>query len=56
MIEILRIFENFSLCKKGRWYYLDNGEDVTEYFDIYTMEEFIGISDREFKEMCESYF
>lgn len=52
----IRKVQNYTLVKKGKQYYIDNGvDDVSEYFDEYDAEKFTGISDSEFIELAKQY-
>jgi hypothetical protein len=37
-------------------FYIDNGEDVTEYMDEFDIDELFTCSDEDFTNECESYF
>lgn len=56
-IIIVRQYSDYSLCQRGNWYYVDNGEDdVSNEFDEIEADEFDDLNDEEFLEKCESYF
>ena len=41
-MNTIRQIENYSLIKKGKWFYIDNGiDDVSEYFDEVDAIDFI---------------
>lgn len=61
-MKILRQIGKYSLVKnsdsesKSLKYYIDNGEDCTEYFDKYDKDELMEMNDQDFKKECKSYF
>jgi len=62
MINILKQVGNYSLVEntsKGKSslrFYVDNGEEVSEYFDILEAQELFDIDDEEFfVGACEEY-
>ena len=57
MIEIIRTVGNYSLCKKGRKYFIDNGiDDVSEYMDKFDCADLFDCKDHEFINKCLNYF
>jgi hypothetical protein len=52
----IREVENYSLILKGDCYYIDNGEDVSEYMDIYDAQEYICLDDKQFIQFCSELF
>jgi len=56
-MEIIRQIENYSLIKKDRWFYIDNGtNDVSEYFDEIKAIDFIECGTMQFLDRCEKLF
>jgi len=55
-IIIVRQVLNYSLCQKGEYYYVDNGEDVSHEFDEIESEDFNDLDDVEFLIECKKYF
>jgi len=56
-LQIIRIVENYSLIKKGDYYYIDNGfDDVSEYFDVLEAESYLDIDDAKFIQFCSELF
>lgn len=61
-MKILRQFNGYSLVKssqtgnKSLKFYLDDGDDTTEYFDKYHKDELMQLSDIEFENHCMEVF
>ncbi len=55
-MKVVRRVKNFSLVKRGRNYWVDNGQDVTEYMDVFDCNCLLNCSDAEFLKECKSYF
>lgn len=56
-LSVIKTVENYSLVKKGRWYYIDNGiDDVSEYFDEYDAKQFLESNDLCFVQLCKKLF
>jgi hypothetical protein len=55
-IEILREVESYSLCHRGNFYYIDNGNDVSNEFYMVKFFELIKLNDEEFVIKCKEYF
>jgi hypothetical protein len=56
-IEIHREFEGYSLCQRGNFYYIDNGDDdVSNEFYMVKFFELIKLNDEEFLLKCKEYF
>lgn len=56
-MEVIRKIENYSLVKKDRMFYIDNGiDDVSEYFDEIDAIDFIECGTLQFLDRCEKLF
>ena len=56
-MNTIRQIENYSLIKKGKWFYIDNGiDDVSEYFDEVDAIDFIECGTMQFLDRCEKLF
>lgn len=56
-LEVIRKIEEYSLVKKGRMFYIDNGiDDVSEYFDEVDAIDFIECGTLQFLDRCEKQF
>lgn len=61
-MKILRQFNGYSLVKssqtesKSLKFYLDDGDDTTEYFDKYHADDLMKLSDIEFENHCMEVF
>jgi len=56
-MKIIRNVGNYSLVKKGRWYYIDNGiDDVSEYMDEFDCSGLFECDDYDFIKQCENFF
>lgn len=54
-IIIVRQVLNYSLCQKGEYYFVDDNNDVSEYFDEIEAEDFNDLTDEEFIKECHKY-
>ena len=56
-LEVVRKIEDYSLVKKGRMFYIDNGiDDVSELFDEIEAIDFIECGTLQFLDRCEKIF
>ena len=56
-LKTIRQIENYSLIKKGRWFYIDNGiDDCSECFDEINAIDFIECGTLQFLDRCEKLF
>lgn len=61
-MKVIRVINEFSLVKSSQSesktlkYYIDNGEDVSEYMDEFEIQPLLNYSDEEFKEFCIELF
>lgn len=55
-IEIHRECEGYFLCQRGNFYYIDNGDDVSNEFDKFEADELKELIDEEFLLKCKEYF
>ena len=56
-LKTIRQIENYSLIKKGRWFYIDNGiDDCSECFDEINAIDFIECGTLKFLDRCEKLF
>lgn len=55
-MKVIKKVDIYSLVKKGRWYYIDNEFEVSEYFDKYEASNFFKCSDSEFIRKCKEMF
>lgn len=56
-MKIIRQVGNYSLVKKGKQYYIDNGiDDVSEYMDEFDIADLLECENWEFINKCIDLF
>ena len=55
-MRILRQVGIYSLVYQSEKYYIDNGDEVSEYIDEYLVKPLFLFSDKEFEEFCLNIF